>query len=296
MQFKAIESTDIPILKPYLLTQNYRSCDYTVNTIFMWSQYFHYRYAICNDCLVIRGTSHEGVEVFAFPIGRCDTKKTLLDLWDCCQKENQPLRFMTVPLEGLQIIQELFSEIQVTPVRKWFDYVYDIQDLAYLKGNKNSRHRNHVNKFKRFYPNYSFRLIQNQEDIQLVKAFLSEFVSKNNNESETAEYEITQLNRALDDFFNLKFIGAYLVVNDQVVAFTYGDIIKDTLYIHVEKALREIDGSYAMINMLFAESQATKVKYINREDDIDDPGLRFAKESYHPIMMIEKFNIDVIKK
>ena len=243
--------------------------------------------------MLFRSENHE---VFAFPVGRCDTKKTLLDLWDCCQEMGQPLRFMTVPQEGLTMLQETFSELKVMPVRKWFDYLYAVEDLAYLKGNKNSSHRNHVNKFMRLYPNYRFEFIKDEKDIALVKAFLAEFMLKNAKTSDSGEYEIEQLNHALDDFFILGYCGAYLVVNEQVVAITYGDIIGDTLFVHVEKAFRSIEGAYSVINMLFAKAHADKVKYVNREDDIDDLGLRYAKQSYHPIRMIEKFNVDVIKK
>lgn len=298
MDFIPITPKDIPLLKTYLQTQTYRSCDYTVNTIFMWSDYFRYRYTISNDCVVFRGTTQEGYDVFAFPIGRCQVKQTLLDLWECCQKNQEPLRFMTVPKEALDILIEVFQSenLVITPVRKWFDYVYDVTSLATLTGKKNRRHRNQVNKFERLYPAYHFRLIQNDEDIGKVKAFLIEFMEQQAAKNETGDYELTQLNEAFDHFFTLGYRGAYLEVDQKVVAITYGDVIGDTLFVHVEKALRSYEGAYATINHLFAKQHQHLVTYVNREDDLDDPGLRYAKESYHPVMMIEKFNVDVIKK
>lgn len=298
MQFKTIDSSDIPLIKPYLMTQPYRSCDYTVNTIFMWKDYFHYRYSIDHECLVIQGTSHEGNNVFAFPIGRCQIEETLRSIQECCRQNKQPLRFMTVPAAGVEILKKVFQieNLIINPVRKWFDYVYLASELAELKGNKNATHRNKVNKFMRFYPNYQFKKIQNEQDIVLVKAFVERFNEQYGNHSETGEYEVEQLQKVLDNFFTLGFLGAYLIVNEEVVAMTYGDIIDDTLYVHVEKAMRHVEGSYAMINKLFVQANIDQIQYVNREDDVDDPGLRYAKESYHPFMMIEKFNVDVIEK
>lgn len=298
MEFIKITPAAIPLIKPYLDTQTYRSCDYTVNTIFMWSDFFNYRYTICNDCLVIRGTTDEGYDVFAFPIGNCDVKQTLLALWECCQKNQEPLRFMTVPTAGVAMLKQVFKEenLLIMPVRKWYDYVYDVKQLAELTGKKNSRHRNQINKFERLHPHYSFLKIEKQSDIERVKAFLIAFMKQQAERSESGDYELGQLNDSLDHFFELGFHGSYLTVDEKVVAVTYGSIIGDTLYVHMEKALRSYEGAYAMINNLFAKEHVDQVIYVNREDDIGDLGLRYAKENYHPVMMIEKFNVDVLKK
>ena len=33
------------------------------------------------------------------------------------------------------------------------------------------------------------------------------------------------------------------------------------------------------------------LRYINREEYINDPGLRYAKESYRPVMLLDKYNL-----
>ena len=58
--------------------------------------------------------------------------------------------------------------------------------------------------------------------------------------------------------------------------------------VHFEKAFSDINGSYAIINQQTVEKQASDFLYINREDDAGDEGLRKAKLSYQPALLLEK--------
>lgn len=48
------------------------------------------------------------------------------------------------------------------------------------------------------------------------------------------------------------------------------------------------NGAYAAINRLFA--QTLNCTWLNREEDIGIEGLRKAKMSYHPKMLVKKYN------
>jgi hypothetical protein len=52
-------------------------------------------------------------------------------------------------------------------------------------------------------------------------------------------------------------------------------------------------GVYQAINQRFAEAEQEKAKLINREQDLDEPGLRQAKESYNPVGFIKKYRVTV---
>ena len=85
-----------------------------------------------------------------------------------------------------------------------------------------------------------------------------------------------------------------LLADGKVCAFTIGDVKNDTLFIHVEKATRKTEGSYEMVNAMFARhivENYPEIRFINREDDAGDMGLRMAKESYHPHSILKKYNI-----
>lgn len=89
------------------------------------------------------------------------------------------------------------------------------------------------------------------------------------------------------EFLGLK--GGLLRANGEVVAFALGEQInEDTLVVHIEKAFSEVPGAYAVINQQFLIHESGGLKYVNREDDVGEPGLRKAKLSYHPEFLVEK--------
>ena len=67
----------------------------------------------------------------------------------------------------------------------------------------------------------------------------------------------------------------------------------DTLIIHIEKADTAFDGAYQKLVCEYAKMFAGSAQYVNREEDLGDPGMRQSKEQYHPVALLEKYLVRV---
>ncbi len=104
--------------------------------------------------------------------------------------------------------------------------------------------------------------------------------------------EWTAIGVALKDFQALNLTGGVIIVHDRVEAFTCAELLNaTTAVVHLEKANPEFRGLYPAINQQFCQQAWAGVDFINREQDLGEPGLRTAKLSYHPHHLVEKFRI-----
>ena len=80
---------------------------------------------------------------------------------------------------------------------------------------------------------------------------------------------------------------------EEPIGLTMGSRLSETVFdVHFEKALGTVQGDYTILNRSFARHIREKypeVRWLNREDDMGLPGLRKAKESYHPHHMVEQY-------
>lgn len=298
IQFKPVTIASVGEIKRFLEMSHSRTCDYTIAGILMWAEYFHYEYAIVEGTLFIKGVAENdlGTPAFSAPIGDMDFGEAMELIVDYCQENQLPVVFSAVPEDRLS---DFYSHgaCKIEELVDWADYLYNVDDLATLQGNKYSKKRNHVNRFMAEHPEYNFNELS-FENIGDVIRFYKDLRLEHDDKDVTAEIERQQVFNVLENYDKLPFEGAVLYTRDnRIAAFTIGEVLGDTLYVHIEKMNHEVNGAGETINKLFASAMRDKygVLYVNREEDVGDEGLRRAKMSYHPIAMLKKYNIMVEK-
>ena len=296
LNFKPIEVNDIGNISVYLRCQHFRTCDYSVGGIFMWRHFFKTEFAVYADTLFFKTLYLNNRISFTFPIGKLPADESLKLLENYAEANHLDLNFCTVPAEALIILQKRYgSRLDAYPNRDWFDYLYNIDSIINLSGKKYNTQRNHTNKFKKL---YTYKYVEiTPQNIGLIHDFLGVFHTSFFDDDRTAKEEFIRAKEILQyiDLFNL--MGGYIEVEGKIVAFSVGEIVNDTLFVHLEKALKEYPGSYQTITNEFAKNERNSdVLFINREEDVGDLGLRKSKMSYHPEKLLEKYTVCINNK
>ena len=293
LKFKKISFEDFDVIKKYLDSDDCMCTDYTCGFAYMWGGVLDLQYVISKDMLITKGTFRGGKQLFYMPCGNGKLLDAISDIKEYCDEENIPMEFVSVAKPHLTRLKEIYK-IEYTESRDYFDYVYSAEKLASLKGRQLHQKRNHISNFKKKYPNYHYENITN-DNIEKVKEFYNNY--KNDfparDRSEEIERECAQF--ALDHMDDIGMFGAFLEIDGKVIAFTIGEQKKDVLYVHVEKADRTINGAYPVINNEFVKDclENRKIKWVNREDDSGEEGLRKAKLSYYPEFFAEKGRVKI---
>ena len=105
-------------------------------------------------------------------------------------------------------------------------------------------------------------------------------------------HELQAIENALKYRHQLGIVGGLLYVENAPAAMSLASYITPMVAdIHYEKCIPEFRDAYAYINRELAAALSTE--YINREEDLNIPGLRTAKLSYHPAHILRKFTATI---
>ncbi|MGB9620323.1 MAG: DUF2156 domain-containing protein, partial [Armatimonadota bacterium] len=172
-----------------------------------------------------------------------------------------------------------------------WDYVYRASDLIELPGRKYDAKRNFINRLKS-QRRYEYVVLTSDLADECWK-FAERWCDEKLCESiEGLAAERRAVHEMLANFDALGLRGGAVRIDRRVVAFSLGEALNpETLVVHVEKADTSIDGLYQLINNEFCIHEAAGYRWVNREQDLGVPGLRKAKESYHPARLVETWRL-----
>ncbi len=262
--------------------------EFTFTNLFIWQKAQN----ICwrpykEGALLIR--EENGETVLLPPVGFQDCEQVFQELVEIARSEG--IRAIVRIPEWAKRFLPRYGQLH--PQREHFDYVYKSTQLAELKGWRLDGKRAFVRKFIQNYPNWQFvRFTRNH--LQACEKLLDRWVAdKQEVPGILEEQEATLL--LLDYAEEFTIDGGVLLVDGEVVAFSFGEKLNETTFVtHCEKGDTSYVGVYQMINHQMAQHIiAPSYLFVNREQDLGIEGLRKAKKSYAPLKMIKKYRYQV---
>ena len=287
--FRPVTAADADVLRSFTMESKCMNCDMNVANLCSWQFLYHTEWAIVENFLVLRFMT-DGMVTYMKPIGKGDLKPVLELLIADARSLGDSFRMACVCPCAQALMDESMPDAFTYSVdRSRADYLYLREKLVTLSGKKLQPKRNHISKFKRTYPNYEYRPLTKElvdDCIRLGK----EWCKTNDSLMQRAmQAEQHMIDYALHHIEELQIVGGTLFVDDKLVAFTFGARINAEAFdVCVEKADTTYEGAYAMINNEFVSRLPEDIIYINREEDLGLEGLRKAKMSYQPDLIMDK--------
>ena len=279
---RPMELTDKPLLDRLFADLQPRISEFTFAGLYLFRNAHSYRMTTVGNSLVLLGCGYGGGNQYFLPPLSGRVEDALTELFTAGftlygADEAFADRYLTG--EGLEVAED----------RDSFDYLYLRNELAELPGNRYHKKKNRVNYFAKrhsyvielFTENHVEGCLQLNEEWQQVR--ISE-------ENLSAGPEAAATAEGLRLAGELGLDGVVAIIEGRVKGFALGERLNhETSVCHFEKSDAFIEGISQLVDQEFNRRLFTDCIFVNREQDLGEPGLRAAKLSYHPTELVKKY-------
>lgn len=261
--------------------------DYSITNLWAWAEQFGLQWRWTENLVWIRQT--RPVPAYWAPIGNWNQ----VDWPEAMNGFSSGSIFIRVPEPLVALWKERLSiPFEVHDARGQWDYVYTIEDLVQLKGNRFHKKKNLLARFLKSY-RFSYERL-NEASLSKVRSMQEQWCAwRDCGSSQSLAAENRAVQRVLERWNELPgLLGGVLSVEDQLIAYTIAEpLTARMLAVHFEKAAPHVHGAYQAIQQMFLSRVDPEFLEVNREQDLDDEGLRQAKLSYHPCRFLKKYTV-----
>lgn len=294
IDFHDLTKQDKPLLDRYFRSRYYENSHFNFTNLFMWRIPYHVRWCEENGVLYMT-CEWEGTLMAMQPFGPEEKMQEATDRFLAYFQEiGRPLLFVGLESGYAEFLEQYKgASFDIREDRDNFDYVYLAEKLISLSGRKLHSKKNHLNAFRKMYPQAEYLAIT-EEIIPACRVELESWYQMrltDEPDDPFIDWERRAILEVFDDYEYFGLRGGAIRLDGRIIAFTFGEQLNtDSVVVHVEKADPNIRGAYPAINQGYVANNWSGMTYINREEDMGHEGLRKAKESYKPEKMIRKFN------
>jgi uncharacterized protein len=293
LEFSPVTLEDRSTLTEFLRKNPQRLTGYSFAALAAWRPFFHYEWTFAEPELLLISCilDPDPHRHLLQPVGLMSSRVVRL-LESRAADQEYSLKIIGVSDSFLKMNSGLSNSFDVQEDRAISNYLYDANALAQLPGRKYSKKRNLLAQASGLY-RWSCEALDSQS-IDKCFAVLDAIMAEEHPQVEgMLKRELAALECTLRHFSDFEQQGLLVSVEGRPAAFSiYEAISPTTVAIHFERALRSYKGLYQVINCETARVVAAQgFQFINREEDLGDPGLRDAKMSYQPIEIIPAFEL-----
>ena len=290
LEFKKPELCDMQWVNSCLAHANSLNCEYTFGNLFCWSD--SYSVGICryNDFFICRWGDEKNVS-YSVPLGEGDFTDAIRQIIDDAKSIGAKPKIYGITEGYLLMLQEAFlGEFGYKYDLSFNDYIYSVEKMASLSGKKYHGKRNHITNFKKNNPDWTFEKITKENINDCIEMHAQWLKENGSEEDEDYLEEFSAVKRAFEHYDELNFVGGLIRTGGRVVAYCMGEAQMNgkCFVTHFEKAFASLQGAYPLINQEFTKNCLMDFEFVNREEDLGLEGLRKAKQSYYPEIILEK--------
>jgi len=296
LTFECPQFEDRQWAQPLLSAEADPACEYSFASIYLWSRAWPQQIARCGGRLLVRIQGKLGL-CYLYPAGSGPLSAAVDALAQDAVGNGVPLTLVCVTEEQRAALEEACpGRFAFEEDRDGFDYLYDINRLADLPGKKLHAKRNHIRRFDDQFPDWLLEEITPAnvpECVELERQWAALRQEEAGEDADSVSEETIALIEALYHKDKLGLEGALIRADGSPVAFSLGGLITPGVFgVNFEKSFGDIQGAYPAINRemaRFVRGRHPGVKWLNREDDLGIEGLRKAKLSYYPDILLTKY-------
>jgi hypothetical protein len=280
---RPLEIRDKPLFDSIFEELQPRASELTFAGLYLFRTAHDYRLSRIGDSVVVVGQGYDGARYCLPPLGG-DVSAACNVLLGAGQE-----LYGVEDAYASRFLRDVDCEI--VEERDSFDYLYLREELATLPGNRFHKKKNRINYFaaRHTHEVHLFSAQHLSGCLQLLDEW-EKVAEVEGNRSFGLEMDATAEALAQADVMGLE--GVVVSVEGVVRAFAVGERLnKETAVCHFEKADHFMEGLSQLVNREFARLLFTECRYLNREQDLGEPGLRNAKLSYHPAELVRKSRV-----
>jgi hypothetical protein len=256
------------------------SCEYSFGNLMAWGGIYGSRWCEFRGATVIHLQKSDDL---LFPLGAELAAIELDELSAAFRATGCSGAFYQAPVGILERRPELRAFFNATAHEDYADYLHRTERLADLGGAKLGKKRNLIHQFERAFPAARPQPL-GPEHATACLALTARWAE--GREAWRAEREDEAIAATFAAFTPSGFEGVGLFNGTDLLAFCIYSHMGDSAVVHFEKAIPDIKGAAQTINHETARTLLGRHAYINREQDLGHPGLRHAKRSYDPDLML----------